>query len=543
MLFETGSFLGNANRRFVKCGFKPRAIICKSDTTQFAGLWMDGMWCGRSNSLGGLASYIGGIAVNDDGFFVGAAAVVNGSSITTHWLAIGDDGSGDFDLMSWAGNATAGRVLTLPQAKTPIAALCKRDSSREAAIKVGSNPTVFMGGAAATDCIAFTSPGVVTLSAANEVNEWGSVGGLGEGIDGLFIYASSNATTVTWTGNGAAGRVIPLGLADVRAAIIAHPSTGVSSRFVTDTTGTSAAPVAASVLQANEASISGGSLVIGSVTTLNTNGLVYSATVFSRKLSGRPVAPAIKIKNSQAIHLPANGVASYIDCGTSDATLLINGAISYEFCGAVYFNPTATPISDGIVIARGNGPYGNANGYSWSLLAGGPNDGPLGWSNAMWAPQTMNILALAAPLDASNWRTGVLIPFGQIQHVIATQDANGDCYLYVNGKLVKQRRLVTGTIASTAGHPTVIGARKSSGSYVRNTRMLLKETALYSRALSVDEVSARYARAMLGSTAVADVTTGRAAWWHADNAGGALLPDAVNAANNGTITAGTIITL
>lgn len=545
MLLEYGTFSGNGTRKYVKTGFKPKAILWKADTTAYLGFWTPDMWVGRSNVLGGSSSYIGGIAVNDDGFFVGTAASVNVLNVTTHWVAIGDDGSGDFDLASWAGNAAASRNLTLPHAKTAIGALIKRDSPREAAFKVAGASTVFMGGGAATDCIAFTGAGVVTLGAENEVNEWGSAGGLGEGIDGLFLYGGVNSGVVTWQGDGVAGRNIPVGLSEFHAALIGTSEVGVSSRLVTSSMGGSAAPVSnTSGLIADAGAISGGSLVIGSTpNTLNKSGITYSAMVFGRKLTGRPSVPAIKIKNSQAVYLPANGVASYIDCGSSDATLLINGAISYEWCGAVYFNPTATPIVDGIIIARGNGPYGNAGGYSWSLLAGGPNDGPLGWSNAQWAPQTMNILALAAPLDSSNWRTGILAPYGQIAHVIATQDAAGNCYLYVNGELVKQRKLVTGTIASVAGHPTVIGARKSSGSFVRNTRLLIKEVALYNRALTADDVSARYARAMLGSTAVADVTSGRAAWWHADNAGGTLLPDAVNSANNGTINAGQIITL
>lgn len=545
MLLETGSFKGNGSRALQKCGFKPKAIFWKTDTTQFAGLWMDHMWCDRSNSLGGLASYISGISPTDNGFYVGSAATANNLNVTTHWIALGDDGSGDFDIQSWAGNATAGRLLYLGQPKTPIAAICKRDSNREAAYKVGSTPVVFMGGGTPSGCIAFTSAGLVTLTAANEVNEWNSAGGLGEGIDGIFFFGGTNSTTVTWTGNGAAGRSIPLGLSDtVVAAIVSHPTAGTSSRLLTNTTGTSGAPVTNVGLVANEGQLVGNNLVIGSSTTLNTNGLVYSATVFSRKVSPKPYAPAIKVKNNQAVHLPANGVASYINCGTSDATLKIDDAISYEFCGAVYWNPTASALVDGQIIARGNGPFGNAGGYSWSLLAGASNDGSLGWNNAQYAPQVMNIMALnGAALDSSNWRTGIIMPWGQIAHCVATIDATGQGFLYVNGKLVKQTKRVSGVIASVAGHPTIIGARSSAGSFVRNTRMLLKELAIYNRALTADEAYARYTRSMLGSTLYADVTSGRAAWWDANNAGPALLPDTVNSANNGTIVLGNVITL
>jgi len=545
MLFETGSFNGNGSRGFQRVGFRPKAILWKTDTTQRAGLWMEHMWCDRSNTLGAGSSYISGITVNDDGFYFGSSALVNNLNVTTHWMAIGDDGSGDFEVQSWAGNATAGRSLYLAQQKLSLSALIKRDSPREAAYKVGASPTVFMNGGAASDCIAFTSPGLVTLTAANEVNEWNSAGGLGEGIDGLFFFGGLNSATVTWTGDGVVGRSIPLGISDVVGAIVAHPSVGTSSRLLTNTMGTSSAPVTNVGLVANEGQLVGSNLVIGSSLGLNTNGLIYSATVFSRKVAPKRYAPAIKVKNNQAVFLPANGVGSYINCGTSDATLKFDGSISYEFCGAVYFNPTAASIVDGQIIARGNGPYDNAGGYSFSLLAGGSNDGALGWNNAQIAPQVTDRMGLnGASLDTSNWRTGIIMPWGQIAHYIATFDyLTGQCFLYLNGKLVKQSKRVAGSIAGIAGHPTVIGARSSSGSFVRNTKLLVKDLAVYNRALTADEAYARYARSMLGSTTYTDVTSGLAERWDANNAGIALLPGIVNSANNGTIVLGNIVTL
>jgi hypothetical protein len=72
---------------------------------------------------------------------------------------------------------------------------------------------------------------------------------------------------------------------------------------------------------------------------------------------------------------------------------------------------------------------------------------------------------------------------------------------------------------------------------------MLRELAIYNRALTADEARSRYERAVFGSKVSADVISGRAAWWHADNAGGVSLPDAVNSANNGTINAGVILTL
>lgn len=546
MLFKAGSFTGNGTRVSVNVGFRPRAIIAKADTTAAMAFWTPDMWCKRSNSLGQVSSYIGGVLATDAGFVVGTSALWNTSGVVTHYMVIGDDGASDYDLQSWCGNQAVDRVIPLSVEKTPIAAIVKRDSNLEAVLKFGST-TVFAQGTAATDCIAF-SAGQVTLTAETRVNQYDSAGGLGEGIEGLFLFASENCRVVTWTGDGAAGRIIATGAAAPVAAFVQNPNPGGSSRLVTASMAGKSGPVtASSALIANEMTISGGDLVVGSSpTVLNASGLQYSALVWEEKTTSANyvAAPAIRMKNKQAVYLPANGLASYIDCGTSDATLLIDGDITYEWCGAQFFNPTASTIIDGIVIARGPGAYGFVNGYSWSLLLGAPNDGALGWSNVQWCPQSHHLMGLSTPLDTNNWRTGIIAKFGQIQHVIASiNGAGGVSFLQVDGQVVKWRKNATPQIDSVAGHRTVIGCRMSGASYARNTKLLVREVAIYNAALTEDEARARYERAMLGSTSAADVTSSRAAWWNADNAGGTSMPDAVNSANNGTINAGVVITL
>lgn len=550
MLVKTGSYTGNGTRKFIELGFRPNALIIKANTTAAMAFWQPHMWCSRSGSFGQLSSYISGVTDEELGFYVGSAAQVNTDAVVHHYIALGvDNSSDDLDQQSWAGNQTAGRAIKLGIEKTPIAAIIKRDSNLEAALKIDGNTTIFMQGTAATDCIALGS-GQVTLTAATHVNQYDSAGGLGEGIEGLFLFDSANCKIITWIGDGTEGRVIPTGLSNPVAALISNPAAGGSSRLITNTMGGSVAPVTAGAgLIANEATIAGGNIVIGtSETVLNGSGSQYGAIVWEEKTTAKRIyVPSIKIKNRQAVYLPGLAAASYINCGVSDATLLIDGSITYEFCGAVWFNPLASAIVDGIIIARGHptngGIYGGINGYSWSLLCGAPNDGSLGWGNAQWAPQTSNMMSLAVPLDTSNWRTGIIAKFGQVQHVIASINTDGTHVLYVDGKMVKQRKNATPQIDSVAGHITVIGARVSGGVAARNTKMLLRELAIYNVALTADQARARYERAMLGSTDVADVTTGRAAWWNADNAGGAILPDAVNAANNGTISAGVVLTL
>lgn len=544
MLFKQGSYVGNGTRQFIDIGFRLRAIIWKGDSTLYMGSKFPSSWVGRSNVLGTSDSYIDGVRENDTGFYVGSNATCNTLGVTYYWMAFGEDSSGDFDDTSWCGNQTAGRTITLKSGMLPEASIVKRDSTRDGVLTITGSATRFMQGSTPSECVAFTAPGTVTLTAAVECNEYDSAGGLGEGIDGIFFKSSANCKIVTWLGDGVAGRRIATGLANPAGAMINNHAVGGSCRFATTTMAGKTAPATNGAgLQSNEISFDGRDLVIGTTLTHNLAGTTYGAIVWEEKTTGEKVrTPYFKVKNKQAVYLQAGGVASYINCGSSDATLLINGAISYEFFGAVAHNASPTLIVDAPIIVRGNGPYGIASGYSFSLLGCAANDASHGWSGVQWAPQIANLMSLAAPLDTSNWRTGILAPFWQLQHVIATLDTDGAAMLYVNGKLEKQRKLATSTLAGVAGHPTIIGARSSSGSIVRNTRLMLREMAIYNRALSADEALARYERSALGST-VADVTSGRAAWWNADNAGGALIPDAVNSANNGTINAGVILTL
>lgn len=543
MLVKQGSFVCNGERRFVDLGFRPLAVIAKSDAPQYAAFWLPDMWCGRSNVLGQSSSYISGICATDSGFIVGSAAALNSDGVTTHYIAIGDDGYGDVEVQSWAGDGVAGHEILLQSGLTPIAAMVKRDGPRQAALKLAGVATVAMQGGTITDAIALGA-GKVTLDASVEVNEWDSAGGLGEGIDGLFIAQSDNCRVVIWAGDGTIGRVIQTGVENVACAVISNPATGGSSRVVTASMSGKVGPVTnGAALLSNEASLSGSTIVLGNASPLNVAGQIYGAVVWAEKVAAQPKAPAvIKQRGKQAVLLTGE-TGSYIHCGTSDATLLIDGAITYEWFGAHQHNVTASKILDGQIIARGNGSYGNPGGYSWSLVLGSPDDGSLGWGGPQYCPQTHNLMGLSVPLNTNNWRTGILAPFGELQHVVASIGADGNCYMMVNGVLVKQRKNANAVIDSVSGHPTVIGGRSSSGSVVRNTRLIMREVSIYNRALTLDEAYNRYMRAALGSKSASDVTSGLAERWSADNAGTSKLKAVVSAANDGTIAGGQIIQL
>ena len=77
---------------------------------------------------------------------------------------------------------------------------------------------------------------------------------------------------------------------------------------------------------------------------------------------------------------------------------------------------------------------------------------------------------------------------------------------------------------------------------IRPLRMYLALARVYSAALTLTQVNARYQRAAKGVN-TADVTAGLLEEWDAQNATGTTLPAGINSANNGTIVGGSIVSL
>ena len=153
---------------------------------------------------------------------------------------------------------------------------------------------------------------------------------------------------------------------------------------------------------------------------------------------------------------------------------------------------------------------------------------------------TTSRVYFGSPIDQCSWRTGVIAPMGVHQYGLVYR-GGGEWELWIDGKIVKHRKLATDTAVSNASHKVGIGARWSGAAWVNPARLLLAGASVYSRALSADEMRTMYARDMLGSAA--DVTSGLAERWDVANASDTLLPAQVSSANNGTITLGQRVVL
>lgn len=540
MRVAIGSYISDGNRRTIDLGFRPEKVYIKGDSTVNLARRGTDIWVARTNGLAAVDSYLDGIGFFGEEVLIGAHVSVNTSGVRYYWCAIGDDGTDDHELVSYMGNSTAGHVLTLKQQKTPVALLTKRDSTAVAVLKVPGVATASATGSSVSECFGTISAGSVVLEDVVNVNEYDSAGGLGEGIDMLAVYEGSNAKVVTWS-SGTSGQFVDCGGDPLAALIFRTDTTGVAAHFLTRDMY-DAAPVTNVAITANTATLAPGGIVLGSGTTLRTG--TFHALVFCRKDTTAKVSPPqIIVRDRKAVYLPGRGTAAQVDCGTSDATLKIDGAITLEWYGIAWPDQYSSTVGVHL-LERGVGPSATVGAYSWGLAAVQAQD--LSWSGAQLAAITTNQWAEAAPLDAAVWRTGILMPWGRPCHIVHVHEGNGRHLMYLNGQLVKQRRINLATnIASGTAHRTGMGMRRNTAdtAWTQAQRMAILSARVYAKALSASEVASRFAREVMGSSET-DVTTSLAEWWDARNASGTSMPASVNSANNGTISAaGRVITL
>lgn len=579
MKIKTGSFTGNGVNRKVYCGFKPDFVIARTNSAQGTFIYQPLAWAGRTDRIGALDSAQDGITPIDDGFMIGnirvtsaGAAIGNILNETTYWLAVQDDESNNIDFASWMGTLTDNRVITFPKIQKIHSVLVKRDSTRSgvfAAVPDLSTDAVTAtkgdGTGTGTYIKKLTdssgnyptyNPANITIDNSNESNELNGPAGLGEGICGIAFKDCEGMQSFKYTGNGAADRVYPLYGTPIAVLIFSDGTGTTSARFKTDGMATDlAAPSTAAAIVSGQVSFSTNSLVFPAASPLNTNLAVYQGIAFFAQDTPKRIDKelGIIVKNKQAVYLPGQGTLSYVDCGISDATLKIDGAISIEWMGTVQHNGN----QDFNLICRQDtaATAATTNGsWSWGLGGYPFQQSTYEWKGPQFIADVTGFWDLGNTLvdiRTMPWRTGILSPFSKPFHVVLTHNGTGTWKLYLNGYLVKQRTIDTTAInaaykniQSGAGHKTLLGARKStsaSTTIVNPQRMLFNLARVYAAELTAANVYARYTRAAFNATTYSDVTTSLAAEWDANNAGGALLPDTVNSANNGTIVLGNVI--
>jgi len=118
MQVALGTYVGDgtSDRAITGIGFVPDLVLIKVEGRTQNAVWKSAeMPAGRSAYLAyGVAGLVTQRieSLDADGFTIGNQAAVNSSGYTYHWLAIRDDGAGDFATGSFAGDGTDDRSIT-----------------------------------------------------------------------------------------------------------------------------------------------------------------------------------------------------------------------------------------------------------------------------------------------------------------------------------------------------------------------------------------------------------------------------------------------
>lgn len=586
MRTATGTYTGNGSLQKIDLAFYPRCVIIFAPNRRSL-WWNKEAWSERTNSLDAQLSMKLAIDVDGMTFYVGAGDPglgatenPNSTGVVYHWLAFGPEaGEDSHESWNYIGNKISGRVLPLVKQATPAALFIKRDTAAAGVVKAlsGAFTTITDGsGSSSTQYILSLNNGSFTVDDTNNVNQL--AGNLGEAtqVNAFYNGVAPNVSVVTWTGNGAATQTVAGGAGTVKAALLWPENGSLAVRFKTDQMAGDTTLSATSVGGANtgEASLSGANLVVAG--NLNQAGLVYFATVFGAD-TGNAQASPLKVpacapgSGRKVVYLPGRDVASHIDCGVGSASLAMpaNTPNSFELLvSTAYLNSQAndtTPTDNCPLFCRSDGAPSTGTNISWFWMIALMTDdlngsqGLCGATHVMAATNFTPTLGNGAPNPAGlTWRTGIVEQAGhRFEHLMFTHDGNGRWSMYRDGDLIKRRDIDMRTNADANGnstsrpnltgrtvHRTMFGGRWSStagGLQGPHCRMKLALARVYNVELTAAQVQARYQRAALGLTAPSDVTPLEE--WDANNASGTSLPATVNAANNGTIGNGSVITL
>lgn len=545
----TGSYTGNGSSQSIDCGFAPDLVVIKADSTAIGVLGGHYGFYRRSAVLNGTES-VSGITFTSTGFSVDSTAGINTNAATHHYFAYRDNGSGSVREINWAGNALSGRTVDLLLGSVVDAALIKRDNGRDPVVAVRGHLAATHNGVQGTYC-SIGDDGILTLDNSNNTNEWS--GALGEGTIGLAFCRSADVHVQLYTGNATA-RKLPLPWEPEFFMVVPRGNSGYAAHFWFSSLAAGQHMPAANggVNTGRLTAVGNGYVTLSSHNGVNANGIEFVMIAFRKRRKTPLVFDGAVPVSTKSVQLAANG---YITCGTSD-TLKIDGAISIEWCGAIY--PAGiTPFAGGAgtddeankqfpLICRSDGADAVDGHCSFALEAINGIPGAV-WNGSALAHSTYGTWQMAQDsspdLDNYPCNTGLRIDDIGRFHVLVTHDGGGHWVTYLNGRAVKERKLdLVAAIGKPnnpgySGHTLVIGARKraSTPEFAHGAQFVIAR--LYARALSPTEVRKNY----LSMTGRAAKTSDFIEEWDAKNASGTSLPATVHAENNGVIVNGVVI--
>lgn len=547
------SYVGDGLNKNLDFGFEPDAVLVKGDG-KAAVFFTREQWLSNVQSFGhttysGSDSASSAPSINKDGvalcYFAGAGAAArdsyNRDGVAYHAVAIRDNGANFLRSLAYNGYTTSvggGSVAVTMDAldgDAPKWVHIKRDATGAGheGVWISDDGYVKKESAAAvnTALATYVAGGALNLSTDAAVNENdGGIVGEGHNVFALIENADCWGQSSYVGGAGAT-----LSFSRKIALAIILPVAAEEMVFSTATMGKGATGGATALFDG--ISLSSNRLTIAaSATSANTAGVTYRviaiyAGAAREKRDKWPTAHGVLLQNG----------AGRIVCGT-DASLQITGAHSLEWVGAI-----ADENGEQFLFGRMNGGRSTPSAGTYNFALSHTRDPDAGIEICTSDQYSAEA---ASASKQKRWRTGVVLTPFELYHIVYTHDGTDKWCLYINGKLVKWRRLAMSIfsmngITGTAGLTTAFGGRLSGGSYYANTATVHKFARIYNRVLTAAEVKQMYRRNALQQlvtskteTDLSDIATSLIEEWKFRNGSGTTVTATKVGGNNGTITSG-----
>jgi len=554
-IIEAVSWTGSAVPQFIELGYKPDLVITKA-ASKYGAFLSDANWNNNYQGFGNVAlsgsdgNY--GPSLRATGIYLPGATAINYAGSTHYALVIKDNGSGILKTFTYNGfrdktvgapdnqGATSNAVsMDLIAGSYPKKVYIKRDYASATHEGVWASPTWAKKDTAVAvnnALLTLAAEGTMALSTDVAVNENDGVV-TGEAHCCFSLHADGTYwDDLTYTGTGAA---FTINCPKDVAGMIVVPQAAAAMEFWLDGMGTSSADGGATALNTGRIYAVGSKISIGADATINTLGTSYALMVFYK--SGTAALPKIQATPRPGVRISTTGTG-HITCGT-DASLAIAGAHSMEWIGSIGDSGSEEFIM-GRIGAAATGSRGTpvAGSCNYAIAHTASDYGLEICVSDQFSSES------ASASKQKRWRTGYQLAYNEPYHVLYTHDGTDKWVLYINGVPVKWRRLPMSVFAlngitATAGLTMTFGGRVASGTWAAAGRTTHKFGRIYNRALTAVEVRQMYARNFLlsmpyASSDLSDKATAMVEEWKFNEMTGSTVAATVNAANNGTITAG-----
>src|SRR5581483_10188171 len=115
VIIASGNYTGNGSTQDVTGLGAPAGLVLIKGGSSIAPMWCSAMPAGSYKAATGSTALVttNGITQHASGFTVGSDATINTNAVVYDWWAISDNSAGDFSAITYTGNATDNRDLTM----------------------------------------------------------------------------------------------------------------------------------------------------------------------------------------------------------------------------------------------------------------------------------------------------------------------------------------------------------------------------------------------------------------------------------------------